>query len=178
MVKIIFGILVLITLYVLLQVRRPLHAPRVGDLAPDFSLPDAKGKFYHLSDFRGHWVVLYFYPKDDTPVCTSEACSFRDNMAQLSAKGAEVIGISLDTPESHAAFSARYALPFLLLSDTRGETARRYGTLINLILVRFSRRDTFIIDPKGRIAQIYQSVDPSTQIPVLLDTLAKLETPS
>ncbi|MDE3208495.1 MAG: peroxiredoxin, partial [Pseudomonadota bacterium] len=149
-------------------------APRVGDLAPDFSLNDSEGKTHHLSDFLGRWVVLYFYPKDDTPICTAEACSFRDNMAQLAAKGVSVIGISLDSLESHARFAARYGLPFLLLSDNKAKVARLYGTLIHLVLCRFSRRDTFIIDPQGRIARIFHAVNPATQIPLLLDSLAEL----
>jgi len=178
MLDTVFGIIVLVILFVLLQVRRPSHAPTEGDWAPDFSLYDAQGHLHHLMNFRGHWVVLYFYPKDDTPVCTIEACSFRDNLAQLTAKGAKVIGVSLDSPESHAIFTSRYNLPFLLLSDSKAEASRRYGTLIHLVLFRFSRRDTFIINPEGRIARILHSVDPSTQISTLLDTLTTLEMPS
>lgn len=99
----------------------------VGDKAPDFSLPDGSGKKIALKDFRGKKVILYFYPKDDTPGCTKEACAFRDNLARVHQNAAEVLGISADSKESHRKFSGKYDLPFSLLSDERKEVINAYG---------------------------------------------------
>lgn len=132
-----------------------------GQLAPDFALPDQSGQLRRLADFRGHWLVLYFYPRDDTPHCTKEACGFRDEMAALAGQGIEVAGISVDSIASHAAFAGKFALPFALLSDRQGETARRYGTLVDLGPVKFTRRQTFLISPEGRITRIWRRVSPA-----------------
>jgi len=140
----------------------PAHAGglKVGDPAPEFTLPDQDGKRHSLSDYRGGWVVLYFYPKDDTPGCTTEACRFRDDASTLEGMGVSVLGISLDDVESHRAFAQKYHLPFPLLYDRKGRVAKRYGSLFKLGPVRFARRHTFIIDPQGRIAKIYRHVKP------------------
>ena len=108
----------------------------------------------------GRWLVLYFYPKDDTPGCTTEACEFRDDIHILKKMGVSVAGVSLDDVKSHQEFAEKYHLPFALLSDARGEVARRYGALTSFGFVKFAKRHTFIIDPEGNIAKIYRSVSP------------------
>jgi thioredoxin-dependent peroxiredoxin len=135
------------------------NPPQPGEIAPDFRLPDQSGTLRSLSDSSGRWRVLYFYPRDDTPGCTQEACHFRDDFAALRALGAEVIGISLDSPASHARFAGKYQLPFHLLADESGNTARAYGALMDFGLLRMARRYTFLIDPDGRIAVSYLSVN-------------------
>ena len=148
--------------------------PKIGQIAPAFKLDDAKAQPHQLSDYQGKWVVLYFYPKDDTPGCTKEACSFRDDMSQLDKLGAQVVGISVDTSDSHAAFTKKYSLPFPLLADTDGKVANSYGALTNLGLFKIAKRYTFLIDPKGNIAKIYQSVDTSRHSQEIIDDLKKL----
>jgi thioredoxin-dependent peroxiredoxin len=147
----------------------------VGSVAPDFSLPDQTGKTQTLSAYRHHWVVLYFYPKDDTPGCTTEACQFRDDYLAVRKLGAEVLGVSVDNHDSHAEFASKYHLPFPLLADTDGKVAKQYGALWSLGFVKFARRHTFIIDPDGRIAKIYRSVDPKTHSRQVIDDLKSLE---
>ena len=137
------------------------NTAKAGDPAPDFNLPDASGKPHKLADYAGKWVVLYFYPKDDTPGCTKEACSFRDDLAQLDRLGAQVIGVSVDDTDSHARFAEKYHLPFPLLADKDGKVADSYGALTNLYLVKMAKRYTFLIDPHGKIAKTYLSVDAS-----------------
>lgn len=135
------------------------HRPE-GSAAPDFALQDQDGRTRRLGDYAGHWLVLYFYPRDDTPDCTREACRFRDDIGILGELDAAVVGVSLDDKRSHAGFTDKYALPFPLLSDPGGKTARAYGSLLNLGVARFARRSTFIITPDGRIAARFDKVDP------------------
>lgn len=137
------------------------EGPAVGTVAPGFSLSDQNGATRRLAEWRGRWVVLYFYPKDDTPGCTAEACAFRDDLAQLTALGAQVVGVSVDDTASHRAFAAKYSLPFPLLSDATAEVARQYGALSDWLVMKLAKRYTFLIDPAGRIAKVYQSVDTS-----------------
>ena len=153
---------------------RPGHSPEPGEAAPEFELPDQNGIVRSLAEFSGHWRVLYFYPKDDTPGCTEEACRFRDDFAALNALGAVVIGISMDTPASHARFAGKYQLPFYLLADKNGAITRAYGALMKFGLIRLARRYTFIIDPTGRIAKAYQSVDPASHSREVIGELRKL----
>lgn len=134
--------------------REPL---RPGQQAPDFKLPDQHGRIHVLADFRGKWLTLYFYPKDDTPGCTRQACAFRDDFDKLKALDAEVIGVSVDTVQSHAGFASKFDLPFPLLADATCETAARYQSLINLGIVKFAKRNTFLIDPDGKIVKVYAS---------------------
>ncbi len=134
----------------------------VGDPAPDFALVDQSGTTRSLSSYRGRWVVLYFYPKDDTPGCTTEACQFRDDYFQAKKLGAEILGVSIDNTDSHAAFAKKYSLPFPLLADKDGAVAKQYGSLFGVWPLRFARRHTFLIDPQGKIAKIYRSVNPQT----------------
>lgn len=130
--------------------------PGVGDLAPDFTLPSATGSLVSLADFRGKAeVVLFFYPKDDTAVCTAEACAFRDSYEVFREAGAEVIGVSSDSVESHQGFAARNHLPFLLLSDRDGLVRARYGVRKTLGLI--PGRTTYLIDRDGVIRSLFSS---------------------
>ncbi len=127
-----------------------------GDTAPDFTLKDGNGSDWTLSDHRGKVVVLMFYPGDDTPVCTKEMCSVRDHWSDYQATGAEVVGISTDSVESHGKFSDKYALPLRLLSDEKGEVRDKFGA--NSLLPGRTARAEFVIDPEGKLA--YQKVRP------------------
>lgn len=137
------------------------EVPAVGSMAPAFALPDQSGREVTLGSLRGKWLVLYFYPKDDTPGCTEEACSFRDDMAQLSALGAQIVGVSVDDTASHAEFAKKYSLQFPLLADRDGVVARHYGAYADWKVFRYARRYTFLIDPQGKIAKSYLKVDTS-----------------
>jgi peroxiredoxin Q/BCP len=148
---------------------------QIGQAAPDFSLPDQDGKLHALADYRGKWLTLYFYPKDDTPGCTKQACTFRDEIGELSALGTAVVGISVDDSASHAAFARKYNLPFTLLADTKGETAARYDSLRSLLNLKMAKRNTFLIDPEGRIARIYLSVSPANNPTEVIEDLKKLK---
>ncbi|MCP5246006.1 MAG: peroxiredoxin [Burkholderiales bacterium] len=132
-----------------------------GQLAPDFKLTDQNGNVQTLADFRGKWLALYFYPKDDTPGCTRQACAFRDDLDKLKALDAEVVGVSVDTVNSHVDFARKFGLQFPLLADTAAETATHYRSLLNLGIVKFAKRNTFLIDPFGKIARVYLSVNAS-----------------
>ena len=134
---------------------------QLGQHAPDFRLPDQQGKTHTLSDFHGKWLALYFYPKDDTPGCTKQACSFRDGLQELAHLGAAVVGVSVDDTDSHAKFAQKYQLQFPLLADTAAQTAADYHSLVNLGFIKFAKRNTFLIDPEGRIARMYLSASAS-----------------
>ena len=148
---------------------------KVGDKAPSFALEDARGKIHKLADFKGRKVVLYFYPKDDTPGCTTEACGFRDHNALIEGRGAVVIGVSPDSPGSHAKFAEKFDLPFLLLADPEkklieafgvwGEK-KMYGKTFEGVL-----RSTFIIDEKGKIAAAWPKVSPDGHAEEILAAL-------
>ncbi len=147
----------------------------VGDPAPAFTLPDQHAEPRSLSDYRGGWLVLYFYPKDDTPGCTTEACSFRDNINRLIAQNTAILGVSMDSVESHAAFAKEYELPFPLLADPEGEAVEAYGALSDYLVLKFAKRQTFIIDPAGKIAKIYRKVNPDEHVQDVLNDLRALQ---
>jgi peroxiredoxin Q/BCP len=150
--------------------------PAVGSTAPAFKLQDQNGKWHSLSDYRGKWLVIYFYPKDDTPGCTTEACSFRDNIFAFDKLNAAVLGISIDDSASHKAFADKHGLPFTLLADPTRATAKEYGVLKTYMgVMEMARRDTFIIDPQGRVAKHYESVDPDGHSKLVLDDLKALQ---
>jgi peroxiredoxin Q/BCP len=146
---------------------------RPGQPAPDFNLPDQNGKTHRLSDYRGKWLALYFYVKDDTPGCTEQACKFRDDIGDLDDLGAEVVGVSVDDTASHAQFARKYNLPFPLLADSKGETAARYGSLRSD--GSLAKRNTFLIDPQGRIAKVYLSANTSRNSTEVIEDLKKLK---
>ncbi len=145
-----------------------------GDAAPDFELNDQNGQVHSIEDYRGKWVALYFYPKDDTPGCTTEACEFRDNIFAFKNADCQILGVSLDDAESHKAFSEKHGLPFPLLADVEGTAADAYGVKTKMRGMTVAKRQTFIIDPEGNIAKHYESVDPeshSQQVLADLETL-------
>ncbi len=149
------------------------EAPAVGEPAPGFRLQDQNGEWHELQDYRGTWLAVYFYPKDQTPGCTTEACNFRDNIFAFKAIGAEVVGISLDDVESHKEFSDKYKLPFVILADEDGATADAYGVLRDYKLIKIASRQSFLVNPEGVIAKHYEDVDPDTHTQ---EVLADLET--
>jgi len=146
-----------------------------GDMAPAFTLGDQNGKTHSLADYRGHWLVLYFYPKDDTPGCTTEACRFRDEYQVYLHRGVTVLGVSIDSRESHERFAKKYDLPFPLLADTDGTVAKEYGAYWSFWPLRFARRYTFLIDPQGRIARTYYKVSPKQHSAQLIADLEILQ---
>lgn len=135
-----------------------------GDKAPDFAVPDANGNTVRLKDLRGKKVVLYFYPKDDTPGCTKEACAFRDSFSKFKRRGIEVLGVSVDSEKSHQKFIQKFDLPFGLLADTNKKVSEAYGTYgEKKFMGRKSmgnHRMTFLIDEKGKIKKIFEKVKP------------------
>lgn len=149
--------------------------PDVGSTAPEFSLPSQDGSQVSLKDYRGKWVVLYFYPKDMTPGCTIEAQNFERDQSQYKERNAVVIGVSVDSAESHRMFCSKEGLNFRLLADTKHKVAREYGSLMNLGVARLAARHTFIIDPEGKIAREYTGVRPRTHSQELLVALDELE---
>jgi len=148
-------------------------ALQVGDLAPTFTAKNQNGESVSLSDFSGKKVVLYFYPKDDTPGCTAEACSFRDNYQSLMGKGFEVIGVSTDDEKSHTKFVNKYQLPFNLLADTDKQIVEAYGVWVEKSMYgktyMGTARKTFIIDENGKIATIIDKVDTKNATQQVLD---------
>ena len=149
--------------------------PAVGAMAPEFHLQDQKGAWHTVAQERGKWLVLYFYPKDFTPGCTTEVCTFRDDIIKLHKAGAVVLGVSLDDVKSHAQFASKYHVPFPLLSDADRSTAQTYGVLTSKLGMHYARRETFLIDPQGRIAKRYMNVDPKENSKQVLADLAALK---
>jgi peroxiredoxin Q/BCP len=158
-----------------LPTARAAEVAATGVQAPVFSLKDQSGKLQRLEDYRGKWVVLYFYPKDDTPGCTEQACKFRDDMMQITALGAQVLGISVDDSASHAKFAAKYNLPFPLLADEGGSVAKAYGAFSDWGLFGIAKRYTFLIDPHGKIAKTYLKVDTSKHSADIIADLKQLQ---
>ena len=150
--------------------------PSVGQAAPEFHLQDQKGDWHTLAQERGKWTVLYFYPKDFTPGCTTEVCTFRDDIVALRKAGADVYGVSLDDVKSHAEFAEKYHVPFRLLSDADQSTAKAYGVLTTSKSgMSYARRETFLIDPAGKVARRYKDVDPKENSKQVLADLAELK---
>lgn len=145
-----------------------------GSDAPTFKLQDQNGEWHTLDEYQGQWLAIYFYPKDDTPGCTKEACNFRDNIYAFKAIDAAVVGISVDDVESHKKFSDKYKLPFTLLADSDNTTATAYGVLKDYKLVKLASRQSFLIDPEGKIAKHYADVDPDTHTEEVLADIKTL----
>ncbi|MFC4161648.1 peroxiredoxin [Chitinimonas lacunae] len=154
--------LISLALAALVAAAPALAAPAVGEAAPIFALNDQHGKPRALEEFRGKWVVLYFYPKADTPGCTEEACGFRDEIVVLRALGAEVVGVSTDSVAAIQAFGKKYELPFTLLADPDGKVAEAYGALHNLGVMKLAKRHSFLINPQGRVVKRYTDIDTKT----------------
>jgi peroxiredoxin Q/BCP len=150
--------------------------PHPGSAAPEFTLPSQQGVSVSLQDYRGSWIVLYFYPKDQTPGCTREAHNFQVDQSKYDERHAVVLGVSVDSVDSHKKFCAKEGLNFKLLADSDGKVSHAYGSLTNLGVVKFAARHTFVIDPTGKIAKTYTSVDPahhSEEVLAALDQLQK-----
>ena len=152
-----------------------LAALAVGSAAPAFKLQDQKGAWHTLEEYRGKWLVLYFYPKDMTPGCTTQACEFRDNIFAFRDAGAVIVGISVDDVDSHKKFSDEHGLPFTILADPTKQTAKDYSVLKKYMgTMELADRETFLIDPKGNIAKHYPSVDPKGHSQLVLNDLKEL----
>lgn len=152
---------------------------KVGTKAPEFNLPDQDGKMQALKDYAGQWVLLYFYPKDDTPGCTTEACTLRDNFPNFKKLKAQVFGVSTDSVKSHRKFVDKFELPFTLLSDENKEMVKSYDVYKPKKFMgrEFlgTMRESFLIDPAGKIAKIYQDVKPANHAEEILADLKKLQ---
>lgn len=150
---------------------------QVGDSMPSFELPDQQGKLVKSSDFAGKPLVVYFYPKDDTPGCTKEACSFRDTFKEYHDRGIIVIGISADTPQAHGKFASKYNLPFILLSDTEKSVIKAFGAWGEKKMYGKSYegiiRSTFVIDGQGKIKKVFPKVKPEDHAKEVLEALAE-----
>jgi peroxiredoxin Q/BCP len=149
--------------------------PELGSLAPEFALPSQEGSQIALSQFRGKWVVLYFYPKDFTSGCTTEAHNFQRDQAEYAKRNAVVLGVSVDSPDSHKRFCAKEGLNFRLLADTEHKVSKEYGSALNLGFTHIAARHTFLIDPQGKIARAYTAVNPSKHSQEVLAALDELQ---
>ena len=156
-----------------------MNVPDVGDRAPEVALPDETGATHRLADQRGRWTILYFYPTDDTPGCTVEACEFRDQNEQIHERGADVWGISPQGAKSKRAFREKFGLPFMLLADEQHEVADAYGSWVEKQnygkTYMGTARRTFLVDPDGRIAHVWPKVKPLGHAADVLATLDTLQ---
>lgn len=148
--------------------------PLVGSMAPEFELFDQTGQLHSLEDYHGQWVVLYFYPKDETPGCTTQACEFRDNIFAFRDLNAQILGVSLDDVDSHREFAENHSLPFPLLADDSGRTADAYGVKTRMLGMTVAKRQTFIIDPDGNVAKHYETVEPGQHSEIVIADLKAL----
>jgi thioredoxin-dependent peroxiredoxin len=151
------------------------EVPAVGSKAPDFTLLSQEGKQVSLHDFKGKWVVLYFYPKDMTPGCTIEAHNFQRDQAQYDKINAAVVGVSVDSVDSHVQFCTKENLTFKLLANPDHDVVDKYGSLTNMRGMTIAARNTFLVDPKGNIRKVYTMVDPNPHSQQVLADLAQLQ---
>jgi peroxiredoxin Q/BCP len=149
--------------------------PAQGSAAPEFSLSSEDGNQVSLKDYRGKWVVLYFYPKDFTTGCTIEAHNFQRDQAEYARRNAVILGVSVDSAESHKNFCAKEGLNFKLLADTQHQVSKEYGSLMNFGVAQISARNTFLIDPQGKIARAFSSVNPARHSAEMLAAIDQLE---
>jgi len=149
--------------------------PIPGIAAPDFTLRSQQGTLVSLKDYRGSWIVLYFYPRDQTPGCTREAHNFQADQSKYAERHAVILGVSVDSVDSHKKFCAKEGLNFKLLADSDGKVSQAYGSLTNLGVVKFAARHTFLIDPTGKVATAYTTVDPAHHSEEVLATLDQLQ---
>jgi peroxiredoxin Q/BCP len=149
--------------------------PELNSIAPDFTLPDQDGKEHTLSDYRGQWVLLYFYPKDDTAGCTTEACGIRDEFPAFGKLQVKVLGVSIDSVQSHKKFAEKYDLPFTLLADEEKSVVNQYGVWGKKTYMGREYdgtfRTSFLINPTGKIARIYENVKPEIHAAAVLEDL-------
>jgi peroxiredoxin Q/BCP len=150
-------------------------APPVGSMAPEFTLNSQEGTPVSLKDYRGKWVVLYFYPRDFTSGCTIEAHNFQRDQPQYQQKDAVVLGVSVDSADSHKQFCAKEGLNFKLLADTDHKVSSAYGSLTNFGLVKVAARHTFIVNPEGKIVKVFTEVNPNQHSAEVLSALAELQ---
>jgi len=153
------------------------EAPAIGSNAPEFALTTNEGNQAALKDFRGKWVVLYFYPKDFTGGCTLEAHNFQTDLSKYQAMNAVILGVSVDTAESHKSFCAKEGLAFKLLSDADTKVSEAYGSLMDYNGTKLSARNTFIINPQGKVAKVFMKVSPGGHSAEVLAALATLQKP-
>jgi thioredoxin-dependent peroxiredoxin len=149
--------------------------PGVGAAAPSFNLVNNEGKQVSLADYKGKWVVLYFYPKDFTSGCTLEARNFQRDLAKYDAANAVILGVSVDPADSHKEFCAKEGLNFKLLADTDAKVSEQYGSIMEYNGAKLSARNTFIIDPQGKIAKVFEKVKPGGHSEEVLAALASLQ---
>ena len=154
---------------------RQTGAPEAGQAAPEFTLKSNEGKDVSLKDYRGKWVVLYFYPKDFTQGCTVQARNFQRDLAQYEKAGAVILGVSVDSADSHKDFCAKEGLNFKLLADTEIKVSTAYGSVREFNGNKLSARNTFLIDPKGKIAKTFLAVKPAAHSEEVLAALAELQ---
>ena len=145
-----------------------------GQTAPNFNLQDQNGNWHTLDNYKGQWVVLFFFPKDQTPGCTTEACNFRDNIFEFQKLNAQILGVSLDDIESHQAFSEKYSLPYPILADINKECATEYGVLGKFMMMTIAKRQSYLINPEGKIVKHYKKVDPDTHTKEVIIDLKQL----
>jgi peroxiredoxin Q/BCP len=169
------AVLIVAALAVPLWLRAAEAIPAVGTMAPDFTLNSQEGKPVSLAQFRGKWVVLYFYPKDMTSGCTIEAHNFQRDQAKYDAKNAVVLGVSVQDTDSHQQFCTKEGLTFKLLADPDHKVAEEYGSLKNYGVAKLAARNTFLIDPKGKIVKEYVGVDPNKHSDEVLQELGMLQ---
>ncbi|HEV8483689.1 MAG TPA: peroxiredoxin [Blastocatellia bacterium] len=149
--------------------------PEVGQSAPDFTLKNQDGKQVSLKDYKGKWIVLYFYPKDFTGGCTLEAHNFQRDIASYEKANAVILGVSVDTEDSHKSFCTKEGLSFKLLADTENKVSTTYGSIMEYQGNKLSARNTFLIDPQGKIARVFEKVKPPTHSEEVLAALAELQ---
>jgi peroxiredoxin Q/BCP len=147
----------------------------VGKPAPKFDLPDQDGIFHTLKEYQGKWLVLYFYPKDDTPGCTIEAKSFTSDYQAIEKLGAVVVGVSLDDIESHKTFATKYNIPYTLLADKDEIMSTAYNVVKNIPLMHYAKRQTFVINPQGIIVKFYENVSPKSHTAEVISDLKELK---
>jgi len=165
----------LLGLFVAWRVSSAKSLPALGTAAPEFSLSSQDGNQVSLKEFRGKWVVLYFYPKDFTAGCTVEAHNFQRDQGEYARRNAVILGVSVDSAESHKNFCAKEGLNFKLLADTQHQVSKQYGSLMNFGVAQISARNTFLIDPQGNIARAFSSVNPSRHSAEMLSAIDELE---
>jgi peroxiredoxin Q/BCP len=175
MKTIIFGIIFGLTVSAVLHAVEPQKQPSVGSAAPDFSLTSSDGSKVSLKDYKGKWVVLYFYPKDFTSGCTLEAKNFERDLAQYQNAGAIIVGVSVDTAQSHKDFCAKEGLNFKLLADSDAKVSSQYGSVMEHDGAKMAARNTFLINPKGEVAKVYTGVKPAAHSEEVLRDLAQVQ---